>query len=240
VSDERQRKPAVKGDTERLRAFYDNAADRYDGWLGHYERWMNVGHSRRRLLSLARGRTLEVGVGTGVNIPYYPAAVQLTAIDLSPAMLELARQRAGRLGTTADLRVGDGEALEFPDQYFDTVTATHFVSVVADPQRAIAEISRVLTPGGRLLVLDHVRSQIPLVRLLQWALAPLAARFAGWHLSRDVAVGLTSQGFAIENRRRSRLGMLDEIVCRKADTRSAPTIDLPAARLPEPDMPKRR
>jgi SAM-dependent methyltransferase len=131
-------------------------------------------------------------------------------------MLELARQRAQRLGIEVDLRLGDAAALDFADRQFDTVVATHFLSVVADEQRVVSEIGRVLKPGGRLLVIDHVQSHIVLIRFMQQALDPIAARYAGWHMGRDIVGLLTSHGFLIDERHRSRLGMLDEIVSRRA------------------------
>jgi ubiquinone/menaquinone biosynthesis C-methylase UbiE len=202
--------------TDRIRCFYDRKAHSYDRWLAYYDRWMKVGESRHRLLSHARGQTLEVGAGTGVNLPHYPVGVKLTAVELSPAMLEVARRRATRLGIAVDLRLGHAAAMDFADGQFDTVVATHFLSVVADEQRVVSEIDRVLRPGGHLLVLDHVQSHLTPVRLIQKVLDPVATRYSGWHIGRDLVGLLTSHGFLIDQRRRSRLGMLDEVVGRRA------------------------
>lgn len=194
--------------------FYAKTARNYDHWLGHYERWMGLRPGRRRLLARARGRTLEVGVGTGVNLPLYPASVELTGIDLSPAMLDIARERAAELGRKAELRIGNVENLDFTEDAFDTVVATLFLSAVPEQRRALAEIRRVLKPDGRLLVLDQVRTTSAPVRWLQRLVEPVAVRFAGWHLARDLINDLTSAGFAIEAYRRSKLGMVAELVAR--------------------------
>jgi ubiquinone/menaquinone biosynthesis C-methylase UbiE len=198
--------------SKRLNAFYDRVAPAYDGWLRHYERWMKIGESRQRLASAARGRTLEVGVGSGLNLVHYPSDVKLTAVDASPAMLALAHRRAAAVGMSVDLRLGDGQHLEFEDGSFDTVMATLFLSAVPDHRRALAEIRRVLRPGGRLLVLDHVQSDRRAVRWAQAALDPLLVGYAGWHLRRNFTEALTALGFTIDAQRRLRLGMVVELV----------------------------
>jgi ubiquinone/menaquinone biosynthesis C-methylase UbiE len=174
-----------------------------------------LGDRRREVCSRARGRTLELAIGTGLNLPFYPDGVRLTAVDLSPAMLAVAERRARALGVDAELLVGDAHALGFPDDRFDTVVSTLFFSSVPDPRRAAAEVLRVLKPGGRLLLLDHVRSPILAVRLLERLLDPPLRRFAGCDLMRDPLDYLGAVGFAVESCRRSRLGVILEVVARK-------------------------
>jgi ubiquinone/menaquinone biosynthesis C-methylase UbiE len=101
---------------------------------------------------------LELAFGTGRNLPYYPADVRLTAIELSPRMLEIGRQRANELGRKVDLRLGDAQALEFHDQSFDTVIITFGLCTIPDDRAAVTEAHSVLRPGGRLVLLEHVRS----------------------------------------------------------------------------------
>jgi ubiquinone/menaquinone biosynthesis C-methylase UbiE len=194
---------------------YDRWAASYDRWLSHYDRWMGLTEGRRRLLSRASGRTLEVGVGTGLNFQFYPAEVRLTAIDLSPAMLEIAHRRADALGLAVDLQVGDAQALDLPKESFDTVVATLMLSAVPDDKQAAAELWRVLRPGGALLVLDHVRSTVAPVALLQRLLEPIIRGLTGWHFARDVLEDLRSFGFTIEQAHPRRLGMVLELVGRK-------------------------
>jgi ubiquinone/menaquinone biosynthesis C-methylase UbiE len=202
-------------DNERIRNFYDQTAGDYDEWLRYFDRWMNLRDARRRLLTRARGRTLEIGVGTGVNLAFYAPDIQLTGVDLSPAMLEHARDRAERLGFGVELRVANAEELDFPDEHFDTVTSTLVLSTVPDCRRATAEMRRVLKVGGRLLVLDIVRSPIAIVRWVQRAIEPVVVKYAGWQFMRDPLDYVESTGFAIEYCGRGRLGMVEELVARK-------------------------
>lgn len=199
----------------RVRGFYDRSARTYDQWLGLYERVMGTAERRRHLLSRARGRTLEVGVGTGRNIAHYPADTELIGVDISRAMLQIARKRATRFGRPIELRIGDAQNLDFPDSSFDTVVAILFLSAVPDQHRAICEIRRVLRPGGRLLVLDHTRSTIAPARWLQRLLSPLVARLVRWEFMRDPVVDVTSAGFIVEEHQRSGLGMVEELVARR-------------------------
>ena len=201
-------------ENDRLRRFYDKSAADYDLWMRHYDRWM-LSDARERLCARAHGQTLEIGLGTGLNLGFYPPSVQLTGLDLSRAMLTIAAQRALDLGREVALRLGDAHALELPDSHFDTVVATLFVSSVPDERRAAAEAWRVLRPGGRLLLLDHVRSPIAPVRWAQRLLNPLMVRFAHNHLLRDPLDYLGSVGFVIEHCARSKWGIIEEVVARK-------------------------
>jgi ubiquinone/menaquinone biosynthesis C-methylase UbiE len=203
------------GESPRVRAFYDGKAHSYDRWLDAYERLMMIGAHRDRLLSRAHGRTLEVGVGSGRNLAAYPVDAQVTGIDISPAMLEIAKSRASQLGRVIDLRVGDAQDLDFPDGSFDTAVAILVLSAVPDHHQAIREIKRVLRADGRLLVLDHGRSTIRPVVWAQRAVDPVLARYAQWHFMRELPADLRSAGFSIEAVHRSRLGVLQEIVARR-------------------------
>jgi ubiquinone/menaquinone biosynthesis C-methylase UbiE len=201
-------------ENERLRRFYDRSAGEYDRWMRFYDSIM-LGDARRRLCSRASGRTLELAIGTGLNLPFYPDGVRLTGVDLSPAMLAVARQRSRKLGIDAQLLVGDAHALDFPDDTFDTVISTLFFSSVPDPRQAAAEVLRVLKPGGRLLLLDHVRSPIMPVRLVERLLDPPLRRFSGCNLMRDPLDYLGEVGFVVDRCDRFRWGIVVEVVARK-------------------------
>src|SRR5919197_2396697 len=171
-------------ETERVRGIYDKLADRYDGMIRLSER-LFMGHGRGWVCSQARGDVLEIAVGTGRNLPFYPQEVRITGVDLSPAMLAVARQRAQKLGRAVDLRVGNAQALDFPDASFDTVVCTLSLCTIPDDRRAVAEAKRVLRPGGALLLLEHVRSPVLPIRLGQRLLDPLFVRLEADHLMRE-------------------------------------------------------
>src|SRR6266542_2142600 len=128
---------------------------------------------REWVCSRARGDVLEIAAGTGRNFPFYSSDVRLTAVEVSPNMLDIAASRARELGLEVDLRLGDVQALEFPDETFDTVVCTLSLCSVQDDRRAVAEARRVLRPEGRLLLLEHVRSPVTPVRIVQRMLEPL-------------------------------------------------------------------
>ena len=200
-------------ETERVRDLFDKSAASYDGWMRPFDRLL-LGDGRKGICSRARGRTLELAVGTGLNLPFYPADVQLTGIDVSPAMLALARRRAQALGCAAELRVGDAQALDFPEGGFDTVVVTVSLCTIPDERRALTEARRVLRPGGQLLLLEHVRSPVGPVRWVERLLDPLA-RLVGEHLLRDPLDHLGAAGFRVERYERSKWALIEEVVARK-------------------------
>jgi ubiquinone/menaquinone biosynthesis C-methylase UbiE len=201
-------------ETERARRIWDRAAPRYDRGMGLMERLL-LGDGRRWVCSRAAGDVLEVAVGTGRNFPHYPRGVRLTAVDLSPAMLEVARERAGSLGIEVRLVEADAEDLPFSEGSFDTVVSTLALCSVPDDRRAISEMKRVLRPGGRLILLDHVRSTSRTVRVLQWLLEPLSVRFGGDHLLRRPFEHVVAEGFEVEEHERSKAGLIERVAARK-------------------------
>src|SRR2546430_8981362 len=126
---------------DRWRRYWDQTSPSYDKQMRFYERVL-LGDSRSWVCGQAIGDTLEIAVGTGRNLPFYPAGVELTGIDFSPAMLEIARQRAAELRIEADLREGDTQALEFEDASFDTVVITLALCSIPDDHKAVAEARR--------------------------------------------------------------------------------------------------
>lgn len=125
---------------------------------------------------------LEVGVGTGLSLPLYPASVRVTGIDISPEMLERARERATRdaLSDRIALHVMDAERMNFPDDSFDKVVAMYVVSVVPHPERLVDEMRRVCKPGGDIFIVNHFHSPNPLIGGVETLLAPLS-RLMGFH-----------------------------------------------------------
>ncbi|GIW98258.1 MAG: SAM-dependent methyltransferase [Pirellulaceae bacterium] len=148
-------------------------------------------------------RVLEVGVGTGLSLPYYPAGISLTAIDLSPQMLQQAQRRAEQLGLEqVDFRCMDALALEFADDHFDFVGAFHVVTVVPDPKRLAAEMWRVCKPGGKLVVVNHFRSPRPWIAPFIDMLNPVT-QYLGWRT--DLALDHWLEGIPVEVERRYKL-----------------------------------
>jgi ubiquinone/menaquinone biosynthesis C-methylase UbiE len=204
-------------ETARVRRYYDQIAHRYDDYVSYFEK-VFVGDGRRWVCERARGEVLEIAIGTGRNLLYYPPDVRMTGIDLTPAMLDVARQRAHALGREVDLRVGDAQALELPDERFDTVVATLALSSIPNDRQAVAEARRVLRPGGQFLLLEHVRSPLLPVRMLQRVLDPLFVRCYGDHLLREPLDHLAALGFAVERLERSKGGMIERLVARAPDS----------------------
>jgi ubiquinone/menaquinone biosynthesis C-methylase UbiE len=141
-----------------------------DGRIERFFEQRVFGPWRARIWSLVQGQhVLEVGAGTGPNLPYYPPGVRVTAVDVSAPRIERARQRAQRLGIQADLRVMDAQQLDFPDGTFDTAVATLVFCNVPDPVQGLRELRRVVKPGGQVLLLEHVRVDKPVIgRLMDW------------------------------------------------------------------------
>jgi ubiquinone/menaquinone biosynthesis C-methylase UbiE len=204
----------TNSETARVRRVQDKAAPRYDRKISFFERIL-FGEGREWVCSQAAGRTLEIAYGTARNLPHYPAEVSLTGVELSPEMAAIARERLAQCELDADLWVGDVQALEFDDHSFDTVVSTLTLCTIPDPRQAAREAYRVLRPGGRFLLLEHVRSPIPAVRAVQHALEPLAVRFEADHLLRRPRIYLQEAGFDIERFERSKWGIVERIVARK-------------------------
>ncbi len=185
-------------ETAKTRARYNRIAPLYDLMEIFAERrfvpW------RRELWSLIPGgRVLEVGVGTGKNFPYHPPEAEVTGIDLSDRMLVQARQKAEELGRPIDLREMDAQQLDFPDDSFDTATATFVFCSVPDPVQGLRELGRVVKPNGQIVLLEHVRIDRPgLIGKLMDLLDPLVVRVMGAHINRRTAETVRRAGLEVE------------------------------------------
>jgi ubiquinone/menaquinone biosynthesis C-methylase UbiE len=206
--------PQLTTESDRIRRIYDQEAPKYDRQMRFYDRALFAG-GREWVCSQAQGDALEIAVGTGRNLRHYPEGVTLTGIEFSPAMLEIARETAADLSLTIDLRVGDAQALGFPDESFDTVVCTLALCTIPDDRAAVSEAKRVLRPGGRFLLLEHVRSPNAAVRLGQRLLDPLTVRFGGDHLLREPLDHLRAEGFEVQQQVRSKLGFVERIAAQK-------------------------
>lgn len=201
-------------ETERVRGLYDKTAPKFDKRVSFWERNL-FRDGREWVCSQARGDVLEIAVGTGRNLRYYPPDVHLTGIELSPKMLEIAQQRARTVGREADLRLGDAQQLEFEDHSFDTVVCTISLCSIPDDARAVAEMRRVLRPGGRVLLLEHVRSPSRVIRVFQWLFERVTVPLEGDHQLREPLMHLRAQAFEIEKLERYGWGIVERVVARK-------------------------
>ena len=155
---------------------------------------------RREALATAAGRVLEIGFGTGVNLPYYPPGTRhIVGVDSNPGMTRLARRRAGRSPVEVEHHQLSAETLPFGEASFDTVVSTFTLCSIPDLQRALAEVRRVLKPGGELLYLEHGLCPDPGVARWQRRINPAWKVVGdGCHLDRNPTAELRRAGFDID------------------------------------------
>ncbi len=180
-------------------------------WIGE-----RTGMAKRRddLLSQASGRVLELGAGTGLNLPYYPDEIEeLTLTEPAAPMLPRLERRLRKLGRDGRVVVATAEELPFDDDSFDTVVSTLVLCTVDDPRRAIDETARVLRPGGKLLFLEHVRAETR--RLARWQdrlHRPWHAFAAGCHANRPTVELLRESSLQVEAVERDRWSWMPALV----------------------------
>lgn len=206
--------PATSKTLDRLRRHWDRHARTYDRQMGFMDRTF-FGDTRQWLCHRAVGEVLEVAIGTGLNLHRYPDDVRLTGVDLSPVMLDHARRRAEATGRQAELSPGDAQRLEYADDAFDTVVCTFSLCAIPDDREAVAELKRVLRPGGQLLLADHVVSTAWPVRVLQRLLELVTIPIGGEHFRRRPLRHVQEAGFVIEQHDRFKLGIVERLIARK-------------------------
>jgi ubiquinone/menaquinone biosynthesis C-methylase UbiE len=200
--------------TAKVRRVWDKSAPSYDKQIAFFERiWFGGG--REWLGARTQGRVLEVAIGTGRNLPHYRADATVTGIELSPAMMAIAQQRAAGLGRDVDLQTGDAERLPFDEAVFDTVVCALSLCTIPDPAAAIGEMKRVLVPGGQLLLLDHIGSTWPPIYAAQWLLERLTIRAAGEHFTRRQVPLVRAAGFTLGEVERLKAGTVERAAARK-------------------------
>lgn len=180
---------------EQTRKRYDRVAPVYD-WMEALPERFVIRRWRKMLWDRVEGpRVLELGVGTGKNIPFYPADVKMTAIDLSPEMLQRARKRAASERTDVELQLTDAQDLPFGDESFDSVVGTFVFCSIPDPIAGLQEAARVLKPGGQLLLLEHVLSNHRGLRELMKLSNPIMVRLTGANFDRETAANVMRADF---------------------------------------------
>lgn len=189
-----------------LRTTYDRLAPWYDALERIPELLLGTGRLRDRLVAPAEGRVLEVAVGTGRNLPRYPAACRIVGIDLSTGMLRRAREKGSSARVLGFLAM-DTEDLAFPDDAFDTVVDSLALCTYHEPVRALREMSRVCRPGGRILLLEHGRSDRSWLGRWQDRHEGFLADRVGCHWNRRPKRLVEAAGLEVVEDRRSVLGV---------------------------------
>jgi ubiquinone/menaquinone biosynthesis C-methylase UbiE len=173
---------------DRISAIYDLLELPVEVFL--YEGW------REEALSKLKGRVLEVGVGTGRNLKYYPSGALVTGIDTSEGMLEKARKKAEDMQNIT-LFLMDAENMEFPDNTFDYVVTTFVLCSIPDPVKALKEMRRVLKPSGELVALEHMRSKNSFIARIEDLINPIMFFFIGDDMTRNTVENIKKAGFTI-------------------------------------------
>lgn len=174
----------------RMSAVYDLMESPME--LFFYSKW------RKEALSGLRGMVLEVGVGTGKNLKYYPEDCSVIGIDNSEGMLEKAREKAEGMKNVT-LLLMDAEHLEFPDNSFDYVITTFVLCSVPDPVKALEEMHRVLKPDGEMINLEHMRSNNPLIAAYEDFINPISVALTGINVNRRTVENIGKAGFTIKD-----------------------------------------
>ncbi|MGE4283528.1 MAG: class I SAM-dependent methyltransferase [Clostridia bacterium] len=181
--------------TEKIKKRYDRVSGIYD----FMEKLMDDAKMRRwrkEIIEQLCGKILEVGVGTGKNIEYYPENTNIVAIDFSSKMLDKAREKVDKLGKKVDLIQMDAQSMEFEDNTFDAVFTSCVFCSVPDPVRGLREIRRVCKNNGKIIMLEHVRSEKEIIGLLMDIFNPLVVSTYGANINRRTVDNILKAGFS--------------------------------------------
>lgn len=187
--------------TAAIRRRYERIAPLYD-WLEvlpewRYRPWRRRFWNRVMRRLPAEGRLLEIGIGTGKNVAYWPIEARITAVDFSPGMLSHARARVQRSGREVRLELGDAQDLQYPDNSFDLAAMTFVMCSVPDPVIGLRELVRVVRPGGHVLLMEHVRSATPWIGKLMDLTNPIVVRAMGPNINRDTVRNVSAAGLQL-------------------------------------------
>lgn len=172
---------------------------------------------RKKAIAMARGKVLEVGVGTGKNIPYYDIDnLKLTAIDFSVGMLDIAKEKRVKMGLDdLELIEMDVEDLKFDDGSFDTIVSTFVFCTVPDPKKGLQELYRVLKPGGKVIFVEHMKSRYAILNLFLKIMNYFSSRLLGTSMLRETQKSIEKAGFKISSVEYSLFDIVRLIVAKK-------------------------
>jgi ubiquinone/menaquinone biosynthesis C-methylase UbiE len=200
---------------KKVRRFYDANPAGYDrGMSSGLTRWALAGR-RKKVGEIVRGRILDIGFGTGLSLPHYQASATVVGVDASLGMLRFGQSRVRELGAHADLVQLDAERLAFADGSFDSVAFNLCLCTIANPEQAVREAVRVARPGAPMVFLEHVRSHILPVAIVQDVLNPLSTLLLADHLNRRTAVIIRRAGVEVVSVERWFAGVFNLIVGRR-------------------------
>ena len=197
-------------DTGQVRRRYDEMAGNWR-LLGIVDSLLLINRLRKKHFSKASGAVLDVACGTGENFPHLGRATSITAFDISPEMVGEARRRRRQLGLEVGLLVGDTQEMPFPDETFDTVVSALSTCTIPDYVAAFREMSRVLRPGGRILLLEHGRSGVEWIARRQDRHIDRVYARSACRNNRDVGAELAEAGLVPDEHVRTHLGAIHQI-----------------------------
>ncbi len=203
-----------KEDREKLAYYWKTTASKYDRSLSFLNNNF-LSSSRAWVCSRASGKTLEVAIGTGLNLAYYHPSTELFGLEFSHAMMQGALKKTAQLDLNASYTQGDALALPYADESFDAVVCSYGLCGFADERAALAEMQRVLKPGASLLLTDHIVSTNLLVRGLQHLLELYSIPAHGEHFRRRPLLHLESLGFEVLEADRMSFGVIERVHARK-------------------------
>lgn len=193
--------------TEMIKKRYDRISSLFDV-MNH----MIQPSWRKDLLNNLHGNILEVGVGTGANLPYYPENVNVTGIDFSPKMLAKAYEKVDQSKAKIVLKEMDAQQMDFRDNTFDVVVSTCVFCSVPDPIKGLKEIRRVVKPDGKILMLEHMRSENAFIGKILDLINPLTVRIAGVNINRKMIENIEEAGLKIEKQNFLMLSIMKQLL----------------------------
>jgi ubiquinone/menaquinone biosynthesis C-methylase UbiE len=200
---------------DEIQNAYDELAMDYDKKVWLDQHILGVARQRRQLMSKAHGRILDVACGTGSNFSMFPSSSEITAIDLSPQMLEIAQRKARELKLNIHVLVMDAQKLDFPDGTFHTVVSALSTCTFPDPIQTLREMKRVCRADGSILLLEHGHSSMAwLANYQDRHVLPHYEQHAGCRWNQDPLDMAKAAGLEILSSKRFGLGMFHAIVAR--------------------------